>query len=71
MLSIFSFTYKIRGLRGRKSSPRGWIAPYRKFKYLFFLVSLSDANDTPPWLNGTVGGAPIISPFLQGTRARQ
>ncbi|MFP3164175.1 MAG: hypothetical protein RXQ75_10250 [Acidianus hospitalis] len=39
----------------------------------FSKTSFSDANDAPPqldWgLNGTVGGATIISPFLQGTRA--
>jgi hypothetical protein len=33
--------------------------------------SLSDANDAPPQLNGTVGGASKYVSFLQGTRAWQ
>ncbi len=39
------------------------------FKYFFVKISLSDANDAPPQLNGTVGGATFIFLFLQGTRA--
>jgi len=42
------------------------------FKYFFVKISLRDANDAPPQLdgglNGTAGGATIIS-FLHGTRA--
>jgi hypothetical protein len=39
--------------------------------YLFVKISLIDTNDAPPQLNGTLGGAIGISPFLQGIRARQ
>ncbi|MEJ2781058.1 hypothetical protein WIW89_09240 [Stygiolobus sp. CP850M] len=41
------------------------------FKYSSIKISLSDANDAPPQLNGTVGGASSDASFLQGTRARQ
>jgi hypothetical protein len=63
--TLMSFL-KRKGLRGRKASPTGIDSPV--FKYFFAKISFSDANDAPQQLNGTVGGATVIS-FLQGTRA--
>ena len=60
LFHYFLFLYKERGLRGGK--PRQMDSPL--FKYFFAKVSLSDANDAPFQLNGTLGG--LISISLKG-----
>jgi hypothetical protein len=55
-----------KGIKGAESLTEGMDSPV--LKYFFAKISISDANDASSQLNGTVGGATVIS-FLQGTRA--
>jgi hypothetical protein len=66
---FFSYYLQRKGVKGAESLAKGMDSPV--FKYFFVKISLSDANDAPLQLNGTVGGATVISPFPSGTRARQ
>ena len=65
-----------RGLRGRKALPfRAGMDSPLILKYFSWETSFNDASDAPPQLerglNGTVGGAPTVFPFLSRSEPRR
>ncbi|MEJ2772116.1 hypothetical protein WIW71_12805, partial [Stygiolobus sp. CP8521M] len=58
--------YKIRGVERAESLTKRMDSPLiESLKYLFFLISLSDANDAPPSLMG-LWEEQSVSPSFKG-----